>query len=55
MNDKEKIIHIANLAGLEEWQLDREIVQLIKNLSLKYKYADTVACELKKILCPHNH
>jgi hypothetical protein len=42
MTDKDIIIKAANRIGLEEWQLDRGIVQIIKEGLEKYKYWDDI-------------
>lgn len=49
------VIHrIAALAGFEPWMLDREIVQLIKNINLQYPNSsyNFQAMELKAKISP---
>lgn len=50
MTDKQLIIHIVALAGLEQWQLDREIVEAINKLIDGKRTCKQIAEELKRVL-----
>lgn len=49
-HDEKIIVHIANLCGLEQWQLDRHIVQVIKDGWDKYRYYDDIVKYVKTVL-----
>ena len=45
--DEKLIIEAANRVGLHAWQLDREIVEVIKYALNKYKYWYNIEKEIK--------
>ena len=49
-HDEKVIVHIANLCGLEQWQLDRHIAQVIKEGCNRYHYHSDIVSYVKEVL-----
>jgi len=50
MSDEQVIIRVANLCGLQQWQLDRSILEVIKQGCERYHYYHDIVSYVKTVL-----